>query len=896
MGLFSSKKKTYVSSVAYNMAGEEDGRVNYMKTLVIQNIVSETNASMADSIKAGELNGPTMDLRAFYRWAKNNYDTVGLPTASINGAADIDIGAVTDLLPTMAGKEPYIITLTEQPFDYSLWAEKYIIDNHPELWDTEWGADIDEDDIITITYVDNSTESFPMTGFNKNADYLYILYAYTDENTSDPPHTGSTVTLAPGEDFPPTTGWTTVTDTHPTVNQDLDTTITVTKSYSDGRPDEVTTTTTTRTESFEDRNAHFTKVDPPYQDPDASNTRFISRAYDLYFTTNYSIIVDSNTDTTSEVIGGVTVTTVTETDTENLDIVHQYREDYQDTIILEYTDLSLWLYEIGSGLNSTIENMIANPTPVEGDFFPCIPVRYENKFISDTYRPELWEQTQKAYKKALKKKIGSLISDLEDNEDLKDIDFAFIHFGVSLNVQDTQAKKYLFKFFTRLQSYQKYDEAAFNNFISRLDAYNDAIDNWDAVYDPILGHYVYPPIPTLPQPKNSTIKVKSEGTEETNFDIRLHWNYINTVSGLGLGKAGAKKGDLWFVVRPTVVWNQYVVSGGGGGDNGSSTRRLVKAEDNSMENIRLYWQVDTDEYVYLDIYGLKHQNVVYNGKSVYITSKEALEDEEESGFVVPMHYLTLKEMSLASANQMCTACVWIIFNCYKIVKQKWYQTGIFRIFLIIAIAIVSVVFTGGAGIGILGANLSVGTSLGFSGLTAAIVGSVANALAAVVLTSVIQYFSTRIFGEQFGALIGSILSFVVMNVAISFQMSGQFAFNWGDMMKAENLLKLTDSLSQGYSAYMQGVISNKYQATQQLVEDYQEQSKEISKKYSELIGYSNIAITSINFTGSGQLMQFEPSSTFLKRTLMTGTDIAQTSLDMLTDYVDLNLTLPSVYG
>lgn len=898
MGLFSSKKTTYVSSVAYNMAGEEDGRTNYLKTLVVQNVVSGTNRSIADSVTGGLMNGPQMDLRAFYRWAKNNYTTVGMPTASINGAGNYDTAIIASQLPPMAGKTAYVITVDRESFDYSLWAERYVVQNHPERWGTAWTASINDSNIITITYDGFPSESFAMTGFNQSADYLYILYAYYASGNEDPVHTGSTHYLDEDDPWPSTSGWTVVSDISPIVDVTLTETTTVTKTYSDDTPDEETVTEEETTESFTDRNAIFTRTNTAVQDPDADNTRIIVKTRTLFFITDHTVNTTVTTSVNTEVIEGVTVTTTTVVETESLEVIRSYREDYKNTVALEYSDMNLMLYEVGSGANSVLENLIANPELVDGDFYPCIPVRFENNFISDTYRPNLWAQTQKAYKKATSKKIGSLIDDLEDNDSLGDIDFAFVQFGVSLNVKEKQCKKYLYKFFTKLMEYQAYDEASFNAFISALDAYNDAVTNWEPIIDPSTGEQIFPPLPSLPIAHQTTIRVKSEGTEETNFDIRLHWNYIISHTGSGLGKAGAKKGDLWFEVMADSVWDQYVVnSSGGGGDNDSGSNiSLIKTQSYSMTKVRLFWQVADNIHQYLDIHGLSHENMVYNGKSVVITSKEALQDEDESGFVVPLHYQTMKEMSLAASNQMSTACVWMIFNCYQIVKTKWYQKGIFKILLVVVIAVVSAVFTGGAGIGILGANISVGTSLGFSGLTAAIVGSVANALAAVALTSLISVFSTAIFGEQFGAIIGAILSFVVINVAMTFQMTGQFSFNWGDMMKADNLLKLTDAVSQGYSAYINSVNQGIYADTQKLTSDFETQSKEITQKYNDMFGYTNLAVNASWWTSSSYQVTFEPSSSFLSRTLMTGTEIVDMSLDMITNYVDINLTLQSVYG
>ena len=50
MGLFGGKK-TYVSSVAYNMAGDELDRPNYLKTAVFGGIIMDNEFSVADMLR-----------------------------------------------------------------------------------------------------------------------------------------------------------------------------------------------------------------------------------------------------------------------------------------------------------------------------------------------------------------------------------------------------------------------------------------------------------------------------------------------------------------------------------------------------------------------------------------------------------------------------------------------------------------------------------------------------------------------------------------------------------------------------------------------------------------------------------------------------------------------------
>lgn len=890
MGLFSGKKITYVSSVAYNMAGDQDQRPSYIKSLVLKNITSDTSDSIATTITTGYMNGPQMDFRKFYRWAKDNYTTVGLPSARINGLADISINTVLTQLPPVAGQTPYVLNAEQIMADYTAWAEQYILQNHPDLYDTNWASFYLDTGQILIQYADGTSETFTPVGYNQAASYIYILYSYYVNNDAGPVVTGSTHTLGDAEPWPSTSGWTTVTDTSPTVSVPLTTTTTITKSYSDGRPDETTTSSTSSTGSYVDREAHFTKTDPAVQDPSSDTTKLYSRKHDMYFMTSYEIVSTTNETTNTypdPSDPSVTITEVTTTVTQSVHTIRQWREDYQDTVLIEYTSTNLWLYQIGSG-NAVLDAMVNNPTTLPGEFFPCIPVRIDNKFISDSYYSDVYSQSVKAYKKLTKKKFSSLVSSISDNPSLSDIDYAFVVFGVSLNVKEIQCRKYLFRFFEVLAENQEYGADAWTAFKAALDNYNIALDAFKTWLDG-GGQGARPSLPTAPSPSVNTIRIHGEGTVDIPYDIRMEWSYaFKTTASGSLSSAG----NVWIEKMDTFTWTPYVVGGRYGTGSGV---QLIAGDQRQLQHIRVYWQITDDTYQYMDVFGLHHYNYVYNGKAVSITGNEALDDTDESGFIVPMHYNTMRKMSLMASTQMTTACCFIVFNCYQVVKQKWYETGIFRIILIVAIAIVSAVFAPG-GIGLLGANITVGSYFGLSGITAAIVGSITNAIAAVVVSSIISKVSTAIFGEEFGAIIGAVISFAVFNAAANFQATGSFSLNWGEALKAQNLLKLTDVASQGYSAYINAVNQGLAGKTQDLIANYNSQSQNIKDLTKANLGYTDVLFNPYWITQSNVSYSYEPSSTFLARTLMTGSDIAQMSQDMLSEYTTLNLTLPSVYG
>ncbi len=208
---------------------------------------------------------------------------------------------------------------------------------------------------------------------------------------------------------------------------------------------------------------------------------------------------------------------------------------------------------------------------------------------------------------------------------------------------------------------------------------------------------------------------------------------------------------------------------------------------------------------------------------------------KDSGFIFPLHYGTFAEMPLTDSTQMSTACVFLVFNAYVTVDIPWWQSGIFQILLIVIIAIAAAVFTGGAGLGILGTNLALGTSLGFTGVTAAIIGSVANALAAVALTSLIGFFATSIFGDEIGAIVGAVLSFVIMQGLTSFNTTGIFNFN--DLFKIDTLLMLMDATGNAYTAMVSADIRAMEAELKELIDQNGETLDNIKEQYYSEFGH-----------------------------------------------------------
>lgn len=888
MGLFSSKKRTYVSSSVWNMAGDIKDRANYLKSVVMGNILFDSPTSLGEAIPSAYLNGPGMGFRRYARWAggSSNYaDDVGFVGGGITVGNSLDPATVQMEIPH--GPNEYV-SLNESDLglaNYTWWAEEYMVNNHPDLIFTDWFSDIDSvTNDITITFEDTTTVTFSPVGYDSSKYYLYALYK-TVYGGVDGPITPGTVIIIPTElDFPgPPVDYTLYSDGDTVVPVTLDVMTVVDVAYSDATPPEHTETPSTIDTDYvvNERVYHkYTLVDT------STSTR------DMYIETRgWKVVTGAPVITVvnEDIGGGVIKTTTTTVTSEELEQEYSYHDDVQDAINNNVSDYKYYRYEKDTG-NAVLDAMFAAPVDI-GAFLPYIPIRIDNQFIKDT-NPTLYARTKQAYKKAMcGADLNDLIEKISDNDQLGDLDFIYAVYGVSLNSPENTAKEYMFRLFDGIVDANPSSGTDFTNWQTQFalaDASAGDYIDWAANG----GSGVSNPPPLIPYPNLPVISLTTKSTTSwMNFNMRMDMNGIVRDSGTDSFIIGNhKKGDYWFVVRDTVEYikrytTSSTLSGGGTG---------YRTETIEVEQVSLYY-MDTDaHYISIDIYGLVHTNYVYDNKTVVIKGSEAMADPEESGFIIPLHEATFRSMSLVDQTQLTTASCYLVFNCYVVKKTKWYQSGFFKLLLVVAIIVVSVVFApAGAGTaGILGSSAAVGTTLGFTGTAAIVAGTVANAIAAMIVTRAL----TEAFGDTWGTLLGTI---VTVGLTVSGGVMGGGSFDVGsfatELSKAENLIAISDGLVKSVGAYMQEKTSKILAETQAMMERYKSDMLEVQKQYEEMFGTgTNGVIDPLMLTSASQLNLGESRGSFLERTLMCGSDVAELSQDLVRNFSDitLNLDLP----
>jgi hypothetical protein len=902
MGLFSPKKTIVVSSTVYNMAGDEADRVNFLKASLFGAVISDFNPYIGDTIVRNHLTGPGIKQRSFFNWAKRN-DFEGLPSLSIRSASNVDAAVVSGEIAipaSPAGLENVLYSAFIQSADFTYFTEQYILQNYPDRYNTDYASEYNlAAHTITISYEDTTVETIPAGAYDVNAEYVIARFFQEIPASVQPVVPGTLVINQDEVDLPDDTGFTqdSVSNTG-LVTHSLAYAETVTKTYSDATPQDGPTTTAV-TESINYNGIETVSSKTEYLGSSSGQIQTVDLLTQNYVFERREIVSRvSTTTTTNDMGGGVTETVVTEIDGDHLDPIFDYRVDTQETINSEvFGGQQIFIYELGSG-NAVLDALqVEQSVTATAEFFPYIPIRINNKSIKhadydDTTGNGLYDSCVTAYRRASGNSFSKIVDEVEDNDDLGDIDYAYITYGVSLNTKDNSCRKYAYQFFKEMVPYQNTSAAYVQGFKDGLAGHNTSVQDradWiSAQSDPANPLFGAPePVEqTYADPKTTTIKLKTDDGSTSPFDNRLTWVSIDEEFFTGVGKVDAVKGDLWFEKGGTFTWSNFISM--------FNQRRDL----NNIEEIYLYWQTEANTYKRLTIFGLQHRNYIYGGKYVQITGFEALDDESESGLILPLHNPTLRAMSIVDYTQMATANTFIVFNSYEVFKKKWYQTFL-GMLLIIAVVVAATVLLNPAAAasasGILGGNVAVGSALGLTGTSAIVAGAVANAIAAAIVAKAVSDVAVSVFGPKWGAIIAAAVSF-----AIGFGAGGGFNnFNLSTALTPQNLLAFSSSVANGYSGFVAADIAEMNAEMMQMGEDFNNKVEDINDLIRDLGGANDLAfdpmqLTDVNAGNESSSGSYVPESLdeFIHRTTMTGSDIVDVTLSMVENYADLNLQLP----
>lgn len=888
MGYFSDVTTTYVSSTVYNLAGDVDLRPNFLKATVLQAVVLEKD-SIAEAITDAYLTGPGVKLQGFTNWANNNgfTDELGLASESVVAVSAINYTTLPSHVPVPVGSIASINSAIINSGDYTYWTDQYVALNHPELISSVYSSVINNaGDLITISYGSHvtNTETFVPANFQAGSRYLYVNYNETIDMVPGPIVTGTETILGPDGVFSSTVGYTNTATVVTTHEYDILTGVTTHISYSDGSSPTTETYSATYTDGT---------FDETFNTWEKTVHMGVLPGTDLLYSIKYIMqqdlrihsIVNKTVDVTVEnIAGGATKTTTVTTTVHTKEGINKVeRTDTQQNTMKYWGSPQIYIYKYGSG-NAALDAMFA--TVYTGpQYLPIIPIRVNNQFISDTSPTVLYPLAKKAMKRAIGANFDDIEASIADNASLGDIDYAYAMFGVSLNTKENSCRKYIYKFFKNMSDNPDRAGALTNaEYFVNLQATHDSIDAWWSWYNSQGSIPVEPDV--LPHPIRTPITVKiASAATHINYNIDIEWLAIRETVGTGLITPTAKAGQVWIDIASVTNYDiTYIIKLDTAGYDLHSVTK-------SVSSITINYQITDNSWSKLVIDGLEHRNYIYGAQFVRITAVEALQDPLESGFIIPLNEDLYKSMGMIDKTQMATASCFLVFNSYQAVTQEWYQRGAFKFLLLMVAIVISVTFPP-VGAAAKSAAIATGTALGLSGTTALITGFIVNYLAAIVITKLVMDGSTHVFGDKIGTVIGTIIAIVTLQVAQGLIGGQSAAVTFNNMMQAPNLLKLTIAVGNSYANYINESSKDILKQTEQLMQDAQSKSKEIAEKYEEMFGNSDMAfIFDPKLLAERNAVLGESMDSFLERTLMTGSDIVDISLNMLHDFADITLSL-----
>lgn len=785
MGLFSGKTTIHVSSVTYNMAGDANERQNFLRDTLTYLVAADE--SVGERLPRMYLNSLGMKIKRAYRHAA--LMPQGLPTSSMqlweyNQFED----AVQVILNDEFGLGFYKVEdayISEG--GRSATVERYL--NKTYGWDSVTGLMSNPPagfaDNADVSWKAPPPPRYKQTAYEDGVENISLNYIieFRHDPGSDDPDLVQEIGLATISAYAVTQLVALISKTTTSTRSDT----TTSRAFISGDVTETTTVTTTSTAGSQ---------------------------------------VTTTVTTTSVTTDGTTTTTRIRI----VDTTNGIRESKT--------------YDLGTGQWPTLDALWASRSDIEQTFFPSIPFRVDNQ---DMLADNLSETDN--YKSVIKlcKLLGvgaiQIRDQINNNQSIKDIDYAFLQPGVNMNTESQAEMAYLFEFWDLCRQRSTNTQAKH--------------EEWTSIDEAVRS-----------KPGTNSLVIQDPQSKDGAYKITIEWDYINrtTVAGMINPEAGVSDYDI---IRGATVTHEI----------GATENRWQV--DSTIVSIRK--QISLTHYEQISISGAVHKNDVYQGKVVETLAKDARADPEKNeGFLIPLHMGVFASLSLVVRTQLAQECMYLVFNCYVKVKQKWYQTGVFKIILAIILIIITVLSWGTAApatASVWGA-VTVGAAVGISAALAGLILSFVYGYLASYLLGKWKNGFISVFGEKWAGVVMAIVQIVVSYA------TGGGSFTSGGWL--QTAVKIIDIASQLFTAYAKGAMAVNADRFEDWMKKAEDDKKLLDKLSTDFFG--NNDLVSIDYLLELQKTLREDTPTvFLSRTLMTGSDVVDITLGQISEMAEMTL-------
>ena len=581
-------------------------------------------------------------------------------------------------------------------------------------------------------------------------------------------------------------------------------------------------------------------------------------------------------------------------------------EDPEEPVEIEVPDLVLYplevyIYKKGSGVQA-LDDLFSSSS-VEGRCLPIIPIKYDSNpgrspDIHYIDKDSVGDDAilYKASKRLLARATDmtaydGIIKNLKSIPDHGQINYGFIVHAVPVNSSSNSAKKYLYHFFNTFgvalgggvyEEYEARVELAKQSILDR--------NEWQEVHRSNYGspNYLHPlwgtPAPKVypyPTPPTFSFPFKMHTDSGVMLDYAVKWNNLTRSSGSGLYEDMSVGEVRTIMVSSPPVITYPQATGGYAGHNSPTLNFTGKGS-----KFRIVYQKTADLWEEITVYGLHSTNIIHRSTGQTLRVQDAFNEEEESSFIIPLHTLPLREMNLVDVTQFSTSCTYLMLNYYKETKKKWYQTGLFK-FIVIVAAVALTIFSMGKGLPVAIKMLSLAAAAGATALAIAIAKLAITALVALILSKLIINISVDLLGDVWGTIVGVIAAMYLSAVTGNYILGGNMVF--ADFFSAQALMQMTTAVMVELSNVYEDR-TNKILATAQFETDNMNKyMSELALMYQEEFNIEGLEKAQKHLLNMNASFLLNNPETFLHRTLLTGSDIAHTSMEAISTSLKLPL-------
>lgn len=489
-----------------------------------------------------------------------------------------------------------------------------------------------------------------------------------------------------------------------------------------------------------------------------------------------------------------------------------------------------WLYKAGAGTYPEVDAIFSTEYAGLGSFFPFAYFRFnKTSMAADTGSQEY--KTSKKLVKYLGMDYATVIDAIHENPGIADIEQAMLVMAVPAVTTDPMEQRYLFDFF-------------------------------DDVYFKAGG------IGSTPggKPKSVTQYGIFNGLGNTPDDTSI------VIQDARFKMALSFKGI--FKKRKAGV-----LGTGGLLFSGQSNEAVTQTGVDATTQLPVTWttqipvhyyrqQVSDTLYDEVQVFGLKMTYHIYGKYS-------AVGDESDTILLIPIDRSISSKYSIPDREVLYSRSLHYVFNSRIVTKVKWYQTGVFQIFMIIVSIVLTIVTLGAYGPA--AAAYLAAIAAGTVTLSAVLIG--------ILLTYILPFLATLIAAKLFIKYAGAKVALIVAIVIAVY--AGYTAFETGSLSGApwaQELLKMSTSLTSEIGNAIQGDIL-----------DLMKDAKKFGESAKERIALLDQANDLLN--GNNLLTPFtifgEKPDDYYNRTVHSG-NIGVLGIDALSAFVDISLTLPKL--